>query len=266
MVSIPVTNKSISGGEERDPEPGDSGLKRSKIHWKSMSNLIGATRFGATKPKKVIKTQRSSHSLTSAPKSFNSAQAALSVVNSVDEPDDDDVFPPIQKEPEMILSILFNDLKACLTVTVLCIDNLDKKLSEQTVYVQAYLRPRHHEKQTTQAVPGMNPEFHECFYFDNVRVSDLLTSHMMLTLHKTASNKKIGELFINLAMLNMSYRETGHYRFPLITKPRSRRVRKFQSSPGYIFGDNYMFFYRKMESYSLSLFYGFTPKPYSTTY
>ena len=225
MVSIPVSSKSASVGNDSDHSGGK--LKHGKIHWKSMSNLIVATkRFGTSKHKKVVKKQRSSHSLTGTPKSFSSAQAALSVINSVDEPDeDDDVFSLIsQKEPEMILSILFNDTKACLTVTVLCIDNLDKKLSEQTVYVQAYLRPRHHEKQTTQAVPGINPEFHECFYFDNVRVSDLLTSHLMLTLHKTGSSKKIGELFINMATLNMCYKETGHYRFPLITKPRSRRV------------------------------------------
>lgn len=231
MLSIPTLNKSASVSDERSES---STLTRSKIHWKSMSNLIGASKRFNSPKRKRMKQHRSSHSLN-IPKTFTSAQAALSAVELLDEGEDDDNVFTTPVEPDIILSMMYNDSKSSLTVTVLSIHNLDKKLSEHNMYVQAYLRPRHHEKQTTQAVPGLNPEFHECFYFDKVRVSDLLTSHLMLTLHKTVSNKKIGELFINMAMLSMNYGETCHFRFPLITKPRSRRVRK--NHPSYIIFD-----------------------------
>jgi len=115
-------------------------------------------------------------------------------------------------------------MAASLTVTVSCITNLDSKLNDHNLYVQAILRPKHNQKQRTQDVPAIHPEFNECFFFDKIMILDLPTSHLMVTLHKSSTGRQIAELFINMAAINMKYGETSHFKFPMVTKRRSRKV------------------------------------------
>lgn len=129
-------------------------------------------------------------------------------------------------QPEIALSLLYNDKTSSLTVTVLCITNLEKQLSEnQNISVQAVLRPKCHQKQETRAVPSTKAEFYECFHFGQVGVSDLPTSHLQLTVTKTPGNKRVAELFLTLASIKIEIGKTLHFRFPLIMEPRSKKVR-----------------------------------------
>ena len=173
---------------------------------------------------KKSKNQLVSHCMA-APEYFDSSAEAIASAHSLITPRQFTTSDKSELEPEIVLSMLYNEKTASLTVTILCITNLELKLSDPThIQVQAFLRPRYHQKQMTQAVSSVDAEFNECFYFDRVRTSDLDASHLLLTVNKIPGNKRVAEVFMTLASLKIEYGKTLHFKFPLIMEPRSKRV------------------------------------------
>lgn len=198
---------------------------KSKGYLNSMTNLLSnvgkkTSNSNLSSPSgrpRLGKTQKiSSHSLTTQ-QSFSTALEAMT--SSLTQPITD------CKEPEIVLSILYNEATGSLTVTVLCITNINQKLTEpQNIYLQACLRPNNHPRQTSQEVFSTDAEFNECFYFDKVRNNELPTSHLTLTVNKSSNDRKVAELFINIASMHLVYGVASHFKLPLVTCARSRKV------------------------------------------
>lgn len=204
----------LNGNEGDSVEGRDSLEMEPMTSWWSVGSLFGGK-------SKSLKKQRSSRSLDSG-KRYDSAAEAMSSylpVNKLSVGSED------TPGPEILLSMIYDGQNSSLTVTVVCLQNLPAKYDNQRVYVKIILQPSNHQKQETQLADGSNPHFHECFYFANIKISDLVLHHLTITAHKLHGHKTIGESFLNLGLLDINDGQSKYYWFPLLNNPRSRRVR-----------------------------------------
>ena len=181
--------------------------------WWSVGSLFGNR-------SKSFKKQKSSHSLNSGSK-YDSAEQAMTSYPATTL----SMAPTYEPQPDILISVIFDSLTSALTVTILCLRNLPPKYNHQSVYVKAVLQPGNHQKQETQPADGSNPQFHECFYFNKVKESDLVSYHLTITAHKLHNHKVLGEVFLNLGLLEIEDGRSKYFWFPLLNHQRSRRVR-----------------------------------------
>lgn len=219
--------------------PSTHRYKRSKIQCQSTSSLLTVGKSAAHQKPKRSRIQKPFHCIA-PPQHYESAQEAItspklsySTIASPTRDENDNQAATDSQQPEIVLSMMYDTMTASLTVTVICILNLDDILEQQAAfYVQALLRPKNYHKQRTQAIlVTAMVEINECFFFEKVKISDLPTCHLMLTVNK-ASNKKVAELFINMATAKLDYGVTSHFKYPLVTVPRSRKVS--EQSPSFL--------------------------------
>lgn len=195
--------------------------KLARARWKSAGNLITKLKS----PKAQPLSQKLSY-----PKAYGSIEEAIKDYEKDDEFDTELYFftDPNENQlssiiPEVILTLSYEKIVSTLTLTVVEITGLMQK-TNKGCSIKAILRPKSQQVFVSNTVDGDNPEFNEVMVFKGLEEKHLALSHLMLTVYRMPGGRVMGEIFINLALLKLDERGDNHYRYPLINKPRLRRV------------------------------------------